>query len=534
MSQHEVIFTPAPVQQEFMLSDSYVRLLAGPIGSGKSACCAQELIRWSTEQAPNHENVRKTRFLICRNTSDQLRSTTLKTIFDWLPPSLAGSWVVTEKTFYIRFGLPDGTIVESEWMAIALDTPDDVRKALSLEATGLWGNEARELHPDVVDGLLMRVNRYPSMKDGGPTRPGAIFDTNFPQMGGWWFEKMTLPPDNWSVHIQPPAVLLKEDWFVKYGPGNYKWSIGKHTVIAHAGSDGQLDITATTPITAKTTTMTKLLSRDIDGDEYVVDHEAENFANLNVSYYPNTLEGKTKEFINVYLRCLYGQSKEGRPVFEHFKRDFHVAKHTLVPIDDPDRPLIIGMDFGLTPSCVIAQVDARGRILVFADIVSSNMGIYRFVEEKLKPLLAVRFPRMPAIVVGDPAGTQRAQTDEKSVYDILRECGLKAVPAPTNNILRRIGAVEEVLSRVVDATPAILFDPGCKGIISAFSGGYRYRIKKDGEMEDKPEKNEASHVSDAAQYLCTYVKEGMTPGGILASNKSPRRNVSTVSMAAWV
>lgn len=137
-SSTEIVFTPTRTQQEFMLSDKYVRVLAGPIGGGKSACCVHELIRWATEQAPNKQGVRKTRFLICRNTNDQLRSTTLKTIFDWIPPSWAGTWAATEKTFYIRFGLPDGTIVETEWMAIALDTPDDVRKALSLEATGLW------------------------------------------------------------------------------------------------------------------------------------------------------------------------------------------------------------------------------------------------------------------------------------------------------------------------------------------------------------------------------------------------------------
>lgn len=532
--EHEIEFIPSRDQQRFMLSEGYVRVFAGPIGSAKSVTCVHELIRWATEQAPNQHGIRKTRFLICRNTTDQLRSTTLKTIFDWIPPAWAGSWVVTEKTFYIRFGLPDNTVVETDWMAIALDTPDDVRKALSLEATGLWGNEARELHPDVVDGLLMRVNRYPSMKDGGPTRPGAIFDTNFPQIGSWWFDKMTNAPANWDVITQSPAALLKDDWLRKYGVGDHQWRVGAHDVTAHASTDGRVDIAAVTTVARGRNVHANLLCKDVDGDEYIIDHEADNFANLNVMYYPNTLEGKTKEFINVYLRCIFGTSKEGRPVFEGFKRDFHVAKNTLIPIDDEDRPLLIGLDFGLTPACTINQVDPRGRVLTFDEIISSNMGIYRFTTEKLLPLLSARFPGMPVMVIGDPAGKQRAQTDERTVFDILREAGLKAVAAPTNSIIRRISAVEELLSRVVDGVPAHLIDPRCKNLIGGLSGGYHYRIKRDGDMEDKPVKNSWSHLVEGHQYMAVFVREGMVPGGRLSLERTPRRPVIIRPMDAWV
>ena len=144
-------FIATPTQESFMVSDKYVRVLAGPIGGGKSVACAHELMRWACAQEPNHRGERKTRFLIVRNTADQLRNTTRKTVFDWFPPGESGLfWKETDKTLYIEATLGDGSQLKSEWMFIALDTPDDVRKALSLEATGLWGNEARELHPDVV------------------------------------------------------------------------------------------------------------------------------------------------------------------------------------------------------------------------------------------------------------------------------------------------------------------------------------------------------------------------------------------------
>jgi len=79
-------FIATPTMEGFMLSDKFVRVLAGPIGGGKSVCCLHELFRWGTEQAPNEQGERKTRFLIIRNTADQLRSTVQKSLFDWFPP----------------------------------------------------------------------------------------------------------------------------------------------------------------------------------------------------------------------------------------------------------------------------------------------------------------------------------------------------------------------------------------------------------------------------------------------------------------
>ena len=93
----------------FMQSDAYARVLAGPIGGGKSVCAVHELMHWAAEQKCNKDLVRKTRFLIVRNTMDQLKMTTMKTVFDWLPTYMWGEYKSTEKTYTVMFGLPDGT-----------------------------------------------------------------------------------------------------------------------------------------------------------------------------------------------------------------------------------------------------------------------------------------------------------------------------------------------------------------------------------------------------------------------------------------
>jgi hypothetical protein len=193
------------------------------------------------------------------------------------------------------------------------------------------------------------------------------------------------------------------------------------------------------------------------------------------------------------------------------------------------RPVLIGMDFGLNPSAVIGQIDALGRLLVFRSLTADGMGLLRFLRTILKPELAQSFPSAPILVIGDPAGTARAQTDEKTVYDILEQEGLLAKPAYTNSIIARITAVEQFLNRQVDTGPGVLIDPSCRPLINALRGKYRYKVKNNGETDDTPDKNEASHIADAMQYLCLHADAQQ--GGRMSRNKA--RAIESVSMEAW-
>ena len=486
--------------RDFMLSPAYVRLIAGPIGSGKSVCCAHELIRWATTQNPNHEGIRKTRFLIVRNTADQLKSTTMKTIIDWFPPEVYGHYRATDKTIYYKMKLADGTIVQSEWMFIALDTPDDVRKALSLEATGLWGNECRELHPDVVDGLLMRVNRYPSMKDGGATRPGAIFDTNMPNEDTWWEDKMENPPRNWSIHKQPTAVIPVDTYIEKY-----RTDPSEDTII-----------------------------ESTDEVLYCVDPAHDNYDNLAKDYYPNTGEGKTEDFIRVYLRCEYGRALGGLPVFDKtFNHDRHIKKG-LRPVTSDSYPLCVGLDFGRTPAAVVGQVTPRGQVIIVGECCVENMGMEKFIKTVFTPYMAKNFPMHPFYIAPDPAGFQKTQLGELSPAHWLRTQGFELVRPLTNDIEPRIQAVEALLLAGVDTDPRFLIDPDEAPLTTqGLKGKYRWKTDKYGNISNtkKPDKNSShSHSMDALQYLALVVDGGHM--GRANTSRRPRQ-VKRVATGGW-
>jgi hypothetical protein len=181
------------------------------------------------------------------------------------------------------------------------------------------------------------------------------------------------------------------------------------------------------------------------------------------------------------------------------------------------------MDLGLTPAAVIGQQDPRVRTLILDEAVSFDMGIQRFVRTILKPLIFERFTGAPVMVICDPAGIQRAQTDERSAVDIIKAEGLRVMPAKTNSVSARLSSVDDYLMRQVDGDAAFLLDPKCTWLKAAMMGGYRFH-KKNGNIE----KNKHSHVAEALQYLMLHINHASD-----AAYTLQKRPVKRVAATGW-
>lgn len=451
-----------------MLSQSLVRCAVGPYGSGKSMACIMELLRKAREQRP-HEGVRYTRFAVVRNTLQQLRATVLSDIQQYIGPMVR--YFVTDSTVQIRVGLPDGTSLHSDWMLIPLDTKEDQRRLLSLQLTGSWVNELREVPVEIMDPLIGRCGRYPSSALGGYTWRGVIADTNPWDVDSPYHEIMVLKPDpRYELFHQPSAI----------GP------------------------------------------------------DAENLENLPPTYYQDMIGTRGEDWSGVHVESMWGSSNAGQAVF---RRSFHAPDHVReldIKAINPMRPLMIGMDFGRTPCALIGQVDNYGRLLVLQEITSEDMGLYAMVEEKLKPalqegvLMGKKF-----FVVADPAGMFKGQLTDDTPFQALRSMGFLAYPASTNDIDPRLRAVEKMLrTRIMGEAGLQISRSGCPTLVRAMGARYRYRKKRDGELEDLPEKNHPwSDVADALQYMCLGMNQNLT--GRVMMRDRPRTAGPRVSSAGW-
>jgi hypothetical protein len=72
--REELIFTPPPTVARFMQDDSKMRVLMGPVGSGKSVGCVMEIPRRAQAVPPMKDGIRRSRWVVVRNTMPRNRT----------------------------------------------------------------------------------------------------------------------------------------------------------------------------------------------------------------------------------------------------------------------------------------------------------------------------------------------------------------------------------------------------------------------------------------------------------------------------
>lgn len=440
-----------PTIKAFAQSDAFIRALIGPFGSGKSSGCVVEIPRRGQMQKPGPDGIRRSRIAVVRNTFGQLEDTTIRTVHEWMPPAYFGRYYVSDHRYVIR----TFANCEIEVLFRALDRPDHVKNLLSLDLTWAWLNEVREIPWAIVEAMQGRVGRFPKMSDGGATWSGVCMDTNPPDTDSKFYK--FFEERDWLPHFK----ALKES-------GALPASVTKpeqYAAIFHQPSG--------------------------------LSDAAENRENLPAGYYQRMQIGKKPEWIKVYVKGDYGFVTDDKAVFPEYSDTIHRKEV------NPVKGIAIrrGWDFGLTPACTFSQLLPDGRWLVFDEMVSESMGIDRFSDDVLeKCTRAFRGP-VEFEDYGDPAGQQRAQTDEKTCFEILQGKGVAIEPGK-QTISLRLESIRRPLTRLIGGEPQFILHPRCRVLRKAFLGGYYFRrMTTNAERySDKPEKNWASHPMDALQY----------------------------------
>lgn len=435
-----------PVSDAFFWDDSFVGGIRGPIGSGKSTACAFRPFRHLMESEPDHRGLRRARWGIIRNTYPELKTTTIKTWHQWFPKEI-GKWQEEgPPTHWIK-----SSGLDLEVMFLAMDRPEDVRKLLSLELTGAWINEAREIPRAILDGLTGRVGRFPPAKGAAKGWSGIIMDTNPPDTDHWWYHLAEdVKPEGFKFFSQPPG----------------------------------------------------------DGPD------AENLDNLPPNYYERAKAGKEPEWIKVYVRGEYGFVQDGKPVYPEFREGLHLADVDVVDrwplhigIDFGLTPAAV---FGqLSPTGAWRWVDE----LVTEDAGAKQFG--QLLVAKIKrdyPEMTIGTITGDPAGMGRGQGDNEV-TIFDILNAEMSKSNLRARPAPSNDPTLRREAVAIPMTRIIDGQAGLVIGPKCKLLRKAMAGGYRYRrvqVSGTDRYHDKPEKNHFSHVAEAGQYLMLGGGEGRT------------------------
>ncbi len=215
---------------------------------------------------------------------------------------------------------------------------------------------------------------------------------------------------------------------------------------------------------------------------------------------------------------------EGMAVYEDFT-DAHISHEEIEP--RLGLPLVLGWDFGLTPSAVVCQL-VDDQLFVLREFVAKNKPIDTFAPEVMNHL-RIAYPEWHDSELHfrhwiDPAGTFRSEVDANTCMKEMHAQGIRKIFPGDVTWEARKGAVNHWLKKLSKHGPGLIVNERlCPVLIKGFRGGYHYPEKAQ-EIEPtkiRPLKNEFSHPHDALQYVCGGVRKLMGRSGSKVNIRPP-------------
>lgn len=458
----------------------------GPIESGKSVGIGLASIYAGMCLTPRWDNgIRRSRWLVTRNTYPDLENSTIKTWLDWFPEDIYGKFSWSEPyTHEMKFLDVEATVV---FQSFGDDKPETLKSLRSTEWTGVWANEMQFLPRRLVMEMSDRTGRYPPVSRGGSGRKFFVGDMNAPQVNDHWVlrmrgdvdlpedmpegERMAFQKPSWlEFYMQPPAVLAVKD------------AVGKHV-------------------------------------GWKINPKAENLENMKPDRYLKLTEGKTMDEVRRDLGNEVVEATAGAPCYPSWDRDRHSTPDIIEAVEG--LPLYLGFDWGATPAMTVWQL-VGGQWLGLTELVETNCRIVEFAP-KVKRLLAQRYPWAVAAggpgvnAWGDPQGGWGNEHDGNTSFAIMRKEGIIVrAPWDKDRPQERLETGQRLMGETLqDGRPRIFCSRhptrGMPRFCAAMAGGYVLRrVKVEGKEETRaePVKNAHSHVAEAGAYVWCGGGEG--------------------------
>lgn len=438
-----------------MASMGPVNGIMGPVGSGKTSCLMMKTIRLAQMQPRSKlDGVRYTKALFVRETFRQLYGTTIPSWWAWMPKEV-GVWRGAENQpgfHHIKFQLGDQSIVDLQIMFEALGEQNVEALFRGKEFNILNLNEADTLVSDVLDQGFLRVmqGRYPGERHVNPEDciRQVNVDYNAPDIENYLYKIFEEDrPEGYRFFRQPGGLDPRAENRQRASRESYEMM--RKAMIGRGRAD--------------------LARRMIDNQ--------------------------------------YGFSRDGQPVYEEYRDDFHCSDEPLLPV--PGLAVYVDFDQGLRPACVLRQNMPNGQMRVLDEIYSDGGGAQGLCDALRRLIGSEKYAGFR--VVGgrcDPAANARDANDAESWIDCVNRLmgwqGAQRVRvADTNSVERRHEAVRfRLKTSVGDGQPGILISSTCRVLRKGFAANYRYKRKKASkDYEDAPEKKfPVADVHDALQY----------------------------------
>lgn len=464
--------SPGPISDLFLLCRAFIKIIIGPVGSGKTITALRSLVEIGKAQGGRVDAKgvlwRKARVGVIRETYPNLEKNTLPSWFRIFSESDGHFTWKAPYTHKLRLILDvdesgnaiDVCDFEIEFRAIGDKSVEEVTRGWEINAVMI---DEADLQPAELLGFLTgRVGRFSDLDPSLVVDPQIILSLNAPWTDNWVYK---LAIENDLGEIDDPELLEV---------------LGDRKLIETFIQPG---------------------GREPD---------AENLHNLPRGYY-KIQAAANKHRPDYVARMIDNRSvpmQYGQPVNPQFDYRAHVR-----PLEwEPSRMLTIGLDQGLNAAAAFTQRTPDLGLRTLRELVNyqengtlAKIGAKAF-GQKLKATLNEHFfdlrPELVRIVC-DPAAWI-ADDNEDHQMDWVRivrnQLGLPISKAKSNKPELRNGAIWEAMSE----RDGYAIDPACRHLIKGHLGGYRYQKA---EMSDGEKRGHLTiadtvhtHICDAEQY----------------------------------
>lgn len=448
-------------------SDAHSRhkLIMGPRGSSKSSASIAEIFFKTYLNPACSDGVKRARWLVGRETYGELQTTTIKTFEHWFGHDCLGYTPRKSPPLGAKFKYFDGeAYTELEIYFISFDNEKSAKKALSLEVTGAYFNEAKMISIAAIDEIDGSLGRYPALPDRDQAKldqywTGIIYDTNSFEEYHPFYYRFVSNPDTGYAFFKQPGGMVEHD----------------------------------------------------NSGRFSENKAAENTKNLVANYYMHLARGKSERFIRTQICNNFGINEEGKPVHAEYSERLHSVD--IISFDNK-HPILIGFDYGGTNAALIVQY-VNGQLRAIKELIGYREGLREFAGTRVKDWLRDYAKDLNVkTCVGDPADNYSIESAKNSSKIVTESLGIKTHSAVTNEIKRRVDSVDKfILSRSGSGEPGLLISrSGCPTLHAGLGGKYHLKLQKtDGNerVVQKPAKDGIyDHPNDCLQYLALEVLEG--------------------------
>ena len=448
-----------------------LKIIIGAYGSGKSSAGLRKIVQSAVMMPVCDDGLRKGRFIIVRNTSGELETTTMRTFRHWmygLPIPYQRKKPV--HTFIYDFYTDDKVRNVIEFIFLALDRPQDIDKLQSLEISGAFVDELQHIPSEIMNTILDRMPRYPAKRE----YTQLFYDTFKKELKGMEQEEKDVLYEEWQPFgkiflavTNPP----KLDHYIRVKIEE----VENHPIKVYHQPPALLKVK----------------------DKWEINPQADNLKNVGRDYYMAMIS-RGEEYVKVYACGQYGVALDGKFVYQNYDDDRHSVETLPLIFNEP---VYIYVDYGSFPAVLLCQV-YKDQYRAVKEFCGSNMTVKELFSASVKPFLNKYCQGMSiAPIKGDPADTDHGSEQ-------LRDIGFDVESAVTNKLEPRISSVRNALNEFYNKQPRILISrQGCPKLREGFLGEYYYkRLKVIGEdrHQEMPYKSHPySDLQDCFQYFIT-------------------------------